>query len=109
MGKETKTVLSVFKKCDGTSDISWGPFFVALLRLERATKGIGPYACIMHENQWDILKKSVATEALLTQTPKCQDEVKRGFYVGTALLVDIYTTTDLTVDACGKMWQRDKK
>ena len=90
--------------------ITWGHFFAALSQLENATKKMGPYVCVMHTYQWHILAKSVAAAATVTNAPNFQDEVMRRWYVGTVGPVDIYTTTDLTVDASddasGGMFQR---
>lgn len=90
--------------------ITWGHFFAALSQLENATKKAGPYVCVMHTYQWHQLAKSAAVAATVTNAPNFQDEVMRRWYIGTVGPVDIYTTTDLTIDtstdAKGGMWQR---
>lgn len=90
--------------------ITWGHFFAALSQLEVATKKMGPYVCVMHTYQWHVLAKSAAVAATVTNAPNFQDEVMRRWYIGTVGPVDIFTTTDLTIDgsgdAKGGMWQR---
>lgn len=90
--------------------ITWGHFFATLSQLENATKKRAPYVCVMHTYQWHVLAKSAAVAATVTNAPNFQDEVMRRWYVGTVGPVDIFTTTDLTVDAnddaSGGMWQR---
>jgi hypothetical protein len=90
--------------------ITWGHFFAALSQLENATKKAGPYVCVMHTYQWHVLAKSAAVAATVTNAPMFQDEIMKRWYVGTVGPVDIYTTTDLTVDASddasGGMFQR---
>lgn len=90
--------------------ITWGHFFATLSQLENATKKMGPYVCVMHTYQWHVLAKSAAAAATVTNAPNFQDEIMRRWYVGTVGPVDIYTTTDLTVDAnidaSGGMFQR---
>jgi hypothetical protein len=94
--------LSIFEK-----DVSWGYFYATLSRLKEIAKRDGPYVCVMHAWQWDILTKSAAIDAIRTWTPNFRDEKMSGSYVGTVGPVDIYTTTDLTFDANGEMWQRN--
>jgi hypothetical protein len=93
----------------GTS-ITWGHFFATLAQLQNATKKRAPYVCVLHEYQWFVLAKSAAVAATVTNAPNFQDEIMMRWYVGTVGPVDIFTTTDLTVDASddasGGMWQR---
>lgn len=90
--------------------ITWGHFFATLSQLEVATKKAGPYVCVMHTYQWHVLAKSVAAAATVTNAPMFQDEVMKRWYVGTVGPVDIYTSTDITIDgsddASGGMFQR---
>lgn len=90
--------------------ITWGHFFATLSQLENATKKAAPYVCVIHTYQWHVLAKSAAVAATVTNAPNFQDEVMKRWYVGTVGPVDIFTTTDLTVDASddasGGMWQR---
>lgn len=90
--------------------ITWGHFFATLAQLEVATKKRGPYVCVLHTYQWNVLAKSAAVASTVTNAPEFQDEVMRRYYVGTVGPVDIFVTTDLTIDAnddaSGGMWQR---
>lgn len=90
--------------------ITWGHFFAAKAQLANATKKAGPYVCVLHEYQWFQLAKSAAVAATVTNAPMFQDEVMRRWYIGTVGDVDIYITTDLTIDgsgdAKGGMWNR---
>lgn len=81
--------------------ITWGHFFAALSQAEVASKKNGPYVCVLHTYQWHQLAKSVAASATVTNAPNFQDEVMRRWYIGTVGPVDIYTTTDLTIDTSG--------
>lgn len=90
--------------------ITWGHFFAALSQVEVASKKAGNYFCVLHTYQWHILAKAAAVAATVTNAPNFQDEVMRRWYVGTVGPVDIYTTTDLTIDgstdASGGMFAR---
>lgn len=90
--------------------ITWGHFFAALSQVEVASRKAGPYACVLHTYQWHILAKAAAVAATVTNAPNFQDEVMKRWYVGTVGPVDIYATTDLTIDgstdASGGMFPR---
>jgi hypothetical protein len=80
--------------------ISWGHFFAALSQL-KAQKAPGPYAAVLHTYQWHVLAKAAAVASTVTNAPQFQDEVMRRWYVGTAAGVDIFTTSDITIDGSG--------
>lgn len=79
--------------------ITWGHFFAALSRLRNA-KAPMPYRCVLHVYQWHRLA-AAASIATTTQAnaPQFQDEVTRQWFVGRAGLVDIFVTSNITVDA----------
>lgn len=81
--------------------ITWGHFFAARSQVANATKKMGPYVCVLHEYQWFVLAKGVSLQATVTNAPAVQDEITRRWYVGTVADVDIYTSTDITIDGSG--------
>lgn len=80
--------------------ITWGHFYAALSQL-RAQKAPPPYAAVMHTYQWHVLAKAAAVASTVTNAPQFQDDIMKRWYVGTAAGVDIYTTSDLTIDGSG--------
>jgi len=80
------------------SVITWGYFFAMASRL-KAQKAPKPYYFVCHDYQWHVLAKAVAPGATVTNAPAIQDEITRNFYVGTVGGVEIYTTSNITVDA----------
>lgn len=82
--------------------ITWGHFFAAFSQAEVATKAtVDSYACVLHTYQWHQLAKVAAPGATVTNAPQFQDEIMQRWYVGTVGKVDIYATTDLTIDGSG--------
>lgn len=79
--------------------MTWGHFFAALSQLEVQTKKMGPYVCVLHTYHWHDLASSVAASATVTNAPNFQDEIMARWYVGTVGPVDIYTSTDIAIDA----------
>lgn len=79
--------------------IAWGHFFAMLTRL-KVQKAPMPYYFVCHPYQWHQLGKaaSVAGTSVLN-APQFQDEVTRNFYVGTVGGVEIYTSSNITIDA----------
>jgi len=79
--------------------ITWGHFFAALSALRNA-KAPMPYRCVLHVYQWHQLAKA-ASIATTTQAnaPEFQDEVTRQWFVGRVGNVDVFITSDVTVDA----------
>lgn len=79
--------------------ITWGYFFAALSQLKN-TKAPGPYRCVLHTYQWHQLAKA-ASIAASTQPAAIGfvDEVMRRWFVGSVADVDIFVTSDITVDA----------
>jgi len=104
-GKINTDVLSNFSSLTaGTigaagTTITWGHFFAALSKLRNA-KAPMPYRCVLHVYQWHRLA-AAASIATTTQAnaPAFQDEVTRQWFVGRAGNVDIFITSDITVDA----------
>jgi hypothetical protein len=80
--------------------ITWGHFFAARTQL-KATKAPMPYRCVLHEYQWHVLAKAVAPAATVTNAPQFQDEITRQWYAGSVAGVDIFTTSDITIDGSG--------
>lgn len=79
--------------------ITWGHFFAALSRL-KDTSAMPPYMCVLHHFQWHELAKAASpAAAAVTNSPAFQDEVMRRWFVGRVAEVDIFTTTDITIDA----------
>jgi len=80
------------------STITWGYFFAALSQLKN-TKAPPPYRCVMHTYQWHRLG-SAASIAASTQPAAnwSLDEVMRKWFVGSVAGVDIFVTSDITVD-----------
>jgi hypothetical protein len=80
--------------------ISWGHVFAGLSQAEVASKkSAGRYNFVLHTYQWHILAKASAVAATVTNAPQFQDEVMRSWYVGSVGPLDIFATTDLTIDA----------
>lgn len=91
------------------SVISWGYFFSALSILRNRQAPL-PYVCVMHPYQWKVLGAAIAPGATVTNSPAIQDSVLRNFYVGSVSGVDIFTSSNITVDgsddANGAMFAR---
>lgn len=78
--------------------ITWGHFFAMLTRL-RAQNAPFPYNFVCHPYQWHQLGKAVAPGATVTNSDDIQNEVLRNFYVGTVSGVNIFTSSNVAVDA----------
>jgi hypothetical protein len=79
--------------------ITWGHVYAALAQAEVATKQtVDRYNLVLHTYQWHQLAKAAAVASTVTNAPQFQDEVMRNWYVGSVGPMDIYATTDLTID-----------
>lgn len=79
------------------SVISWGFFYSMLARL-RAQNAPLPYSFVCHPYHWKVLGAAVAPGATVTNSPELQNEVARNFYVGSVSGVNIYTSSNITID-----------
>lgn len=78
--------------------ITWGHFFAMLTRL-RAQNAPRPWYFVCRPEHWGQLGKAVAPGATVTNAPNFQDKVLLDFYVGTVSGVQIFTSTNISVDA----------
>lgn len=78
--------------------ITWGHFTAMLSRI-RAQNAPGPYAFVCHPYHWHQLAKAVLPAGAQVNAPNFQDEVLKRFWVSSVGPVDIYTSTNITVDA----------
>jgi hypothetical protein len=78
--------------------ITWGYFFAALSQLKNQ-KAPPPYYCVLHTYQYHQLAKSASIAASTQPTSTwAVDEVMRRFWVQRVAEVDIFVTSDITVD-----------
>lgn len=80
------------------SAFSWGYFFAMLTGLRRQNAP-RPWSLVCRPEHWHQLGKAAAVGATVTNSPAIQDEVLRNFYVGTVSGVDVFTSTNIAVDA----------
>lgn len=80
--------------------ITWGHFFAGVSQLVN-TKAPRPWFAVLHPFQWHVLAKAVAPGATVTNAPMFQDEVTKQWFVGSVAGVDIFVTSDLTIDGSG--------
>lgn len=78
--------------------ITWGHFFAMMTRLKVQKAPMG-YAFVCHPYQWHQLAKSASVAgAQVVNAPMFQDEITRNFYVGSVSGVEIYTSSNITID-----------
>lgn len=93
------------------SAISWGHVFgmESMLRTQKAPL---PYFLVLHPYQWNVLAKAAQVSgASQTIAPSVAEQVNTAFWVRTVANINIFVTSNLTVDAsddalCG-MFSRD--
>ena len=90
--------------------ITWGYFFAALTIL-KAQKASPPYMCVLHPYQYHSLGKAASIAAITQPVPTTTvDDVMRRWWVSNVVGVDIYVTSNLSVnssdDAYGAMFSR---
>jgi hypothetical protein len=105
-----------FSATVGTSgvDMSVDDFFSAIFTLQQASVN-GPYACLLHVNQWTDLQNSIRGEAGAFQfIPATQEAlaIKGPGYKGALLGVDVFAssyvpTANAGADSAGGMWGAD--
>lgn len=79
--------------------MTWGHFAAMLTRL-RTQRAPGPYVAVMHPYHWHGLAKAVTTAtAAQTNAPDFQNQAQSQFWVSRAMGVDIYVTSNLTIDS----------
>ena len=78
--------------------MAMGHFF-AMLTLLRNQFAPGPYAFVCHPFQWHALAKAVLPPGTVTNAPNFQDELLRKFWVGTIGPVDIFTSSNISIDS----------
>ncbi len=85
------------------SVMSWGYFFAAASVLRTAVKNRSiPLTCVLHDYQWHPLAKAASVAgASVVNAPAFQDSVMRNWYVGTVSGVNIFTTSNITIDGSG--------
>jgi hypothetical protein len=82
--------------------ITWGHVYAALAQAEVATKQtVDRYNLVLHTYQWHQLAKAAAVASTVTNAPEFQDNIMRNWYVGSVGPMDIFVTTDLTIDGSG--------
>jgi hypothetical protein len=91
--------------------LTWGHVF-AMESILRAKHAPAPYFLVLHPYQWHPLAKAaVVSGASQTIAPSVAEQVNQSFWVRTVANVNIFVTSNLTVDAsddavCG-MFSRD--
>lgn len=81
------------------SALSWGYFYAMLSRL-RAQNAPRPYYFVCHPHQYHQLGKAVSVGSTVTNmADSLLEGVNRNFYVGSISGVDIFTSSNLSIDA----------
>lgn len=79
--------------------ITWGHFYAMLSRLRNGNVP-GPYYFVCHPYQWHQLGKAVTPAAsAITNAPEFQNAAMRDFYQTTVSGVQIYVTSNISVDS----------
>lgn len=83
------------------SVMSWGYFFAAAAQLRNRVKNRSiPLFAVLHDYQWYPLAKSVSVAgATVVNAPLFQDKVMNAWYVGTVAGVNVFTSSNVPVDA----------
>lgn len=80
------------------SAIAWSYFYAMLTKL-RAQNAPSPIAFVCRPEQWHYLGKAVAPGATVTNSPALQDSIVGRFYVGSVSGVDIFVSSNISVDS----------
>lgn len=80
------------------SAIAWSYFYAMLTKI-RAQNAPAPYAFVCRPEQWHYLGKAVAPGATVTNSPALQDSIVGRFYVGSVSGVDIFVSSNISVDS----------
>jgi hypothetical protein len=76
---------------------SWGRFW-AMASILRAQKAPKPWFYVVHPYSWYPLGQAAAPGATVTNSPAFQDRVAGNFFVGNAGGIDIFTSSNITID-----------
>jgi hypothetical protein len=90
--------------------ITWGHIFAAKAVL-KAQKAPGPYFCVLHDYQWEVLAKaaSIATATTPVAAPGLTEEISRNFFVQRVADLSIFTSSNIALsgtDAYGAVFSR---
>jgi len=78
--------------------ITWGHFFAAEAVLKNANAP-PPFRCVLHVYQWHRLASAASiANTTVGNSPWLQDEITKRWFVGNVANVDIFITSDITVD-----------
>lgn len=85
------------------STLTWGHIAAAHSR-HRANNAPGPYFCVLHPYQWHPLAAEASVSGVHLSTPtvnagNLQDLIQSQFYVGSALGVNFFISSNISVDA----------